>query len=114
MARCFSCDQEIGYWGMVCGAFKHRMRNILRKNLPVFDCPHCGVLCQEKALTYYSFIAIFVAGAVTIMIKAGYMDEKKMMDWRFLVSLGVCFFVARFLWWQKVAKLKEPFIFWGN
>ena len=114
MARCFSCDNEIKYWAMMCGAFKHFKRNIVRRNLPVFDCPHCGVTCQEKAWSYYSFIAIFATVAISIMFKTGHMDKNLDNDWHFIITLLVCLFAGSYFWWYKVAKLKEPFLFWGN
>lgn len=114
MARCYACKTEIRYSAMFGGVFKYFKRNIIRKNLPIFPCPHCGIECQETAWSYYGYIGIFVCALFfTLMqfhgVRAAFLDNA----YSVFVCLGI-FIIGNYMWWQKLAKLKEPYLFWGK
>jgi predicted RNA-binding Zn-ribbon protein involved in translation (DUF1610 family) len=110
MALCFACHQEIGYLAMICGSWHHLKRNFIRKNLVVFDCPHCGALCQEKAWSYYGYLLIFVA-AILLFVQMRWIDLGTMSDWRYTTTTLTCYFVGSIVWWKFVTQLKEPHVF---
>jgi len=112
MALCFACHKEVGYMAMVCGTWHHLKRNLIRKNLVVFDCPHCGALCQEKAWSYYAYVLVFVA-VTLLLVQMRWVDLQSIMsDWRYITMLLACYFVSSIVWWKFVAQLKEPHVFW--
>ncbi len=111
MALCFACHQEVEYMAMVCGAWAHLKRNLIRKNLVVFDCPHCGALCQEKAWSYYTNIIVFFT-AFLLLVQMHWVDLRSMSDWRYTVIILACYLVSSVVWWKFVAQLKEPHVFW--
>jgi hypothetical protein len=95
---------------MFSGVYRHLDRNFWRKNLPVFDCPHCGVLCQETAWTYYAFV-VLCAGSVFGLMVLSRTDLFKDLNGLWIFS-GI-YFLASYAWWKGVAVLKEPYhFFW--
>ena len=111
MALCFACHKEVGYLSMICGTWHHLKRNFIRKNLVVFDCPHCGTICQETAWSYYSFILVFMA-VILLLVQLRWIDARSFSEWRYMVMIFVCYFINSFVWWKYVTQLKEPHIFW--
>jgi hypothetical protein len=112
MAQCYSCGQEIPYFSMGIGIFKCFRRNFYRKTLPVFNCPHCSIECQETARTVYSFLLLFVIALIGGLwfVRSRHISISNDLAY-FTVCLSV-YFVLHYLWWKFVSKLKEPYIFW--
>jgi len=113
MAKCYKCEQEIGYWQAIRGTWRrgYILKNFWRKNLLVFDCPHCGIQCQETALTYYSFVGLFVFGFLGVNILLG-VDLKNLFEsLNGILAFLAAMTIANYLWWKAFAILKEPFRF---
>ncbi len=111
MALCFDCHKNVGYIAMLCGAWHHLKRNFIRKNLMVFDCPHCGALCQEKAWSYYAHLLIFVA-AMLLLVQMRWIDLQTFPEWQYITTMLACYFISSIPWWKYVTQLKEPHVFW--
>jgi hypothetical protein len=111
MAMCFACNKDIGYFAMVCGACHHLKRNFIRKNLVVFDCPHCGTICQETAWSYYLQLLIFVA-FMLLLLRMKWVDLRTFSEGRYIATMLAGYFVTSAIWWKYIAQLKEPHVFW--
>ena len=112
MAQCHACGEEIGYGSFVFGVMKRFGRNLMRRTMPVFDCPKCGVECQERASTTYGFILVFAVAAflsVYVLLRA----HVEIGEGTFMacgLGLGLA---AHYGWWRRVSQLKEPHrFFW--
>lgn len=112
MARCYACDERISYRSFVFGTLKYFRRNMLRRTLPVFDCPSCGVECQERASTTYGFLVAFFVPAFLAVFGLGRALALAEIGGVTLAmgGLGLCF-VAHYAWWHRISKLKLPHVF---
>ena len=112
MAQCHKCYEEIGYGSFVWGVLKHFGRNMLRRTLPVFDCPRCGVACQERASTAYGFIFVFFMAGVLSVLFLGRAHVQIRGGTFMALGLGLGL-VAHLVWWRWVSRIKEPHeFFW--
>jgi hypothetical protein len=112
MARCYACDEEIGYLAFFAGTFKYLGRNMWRRTLPVFDCPRCGTECQERASTAYGFAGV----AATVGVIAAIALRRPHAAYgvgALIFGILVPLIVAHVAWWRWVSQLKEPHqFFW--
>ncbi len=115
MAQCFACKKDISYGAMTKGIFKLSKRNLMRSPMNVFDCPHCGVTCQETAVSCYSFILLYLLFASIVYGMIIVLDRMSVVvvnKWWFVPVFLASYFVAHSAWWRRVAQTKEPFVFW--
>jgi drug/metabolite transporter (DMT)-like permease len=107
MACCHSCGEEIGYGSMYAGVMRKFRRNMWRRSLPVFECPHCGADNQESALTSVAFALVAVAICLLALLLVDPHGGAG-RDPLVMVLLFALLLTSHYAWWRLVARLKEP------
>jgi len=113
MARCHNCGEEIGFFVFWKRSFRYLGSNIFRsRQMPVSDCPNCGIPCQESPVTAFGFLFLMVAFLFGVIKIPEWLNIKLQNDLvMFTIIFSVLFFGA-ILWWKNVSKLKQPSKFW--
>jgi len=109
MAQCYQCRKGVSYFSFWKGCFKNLRRNFWRsRQLPISNCPHCGVECQETALTAFGFLILVVGIIFGFMKTIEFFDIELENDLGVILGIVIFVFVFGNLWWRFVSKLKEP------
>lgn len=112
MARCYSCNKDIGCFAYLKGVFKQYRRNrIGRRALTVFNCPHCGIECQETAVTALPPAFLIIGILYGFMKVIDYLNidlEHGNIGLVLITGMFIFMLVCWVLWWKFVSKLKEP------
>lgn len=109
MAKCYQCKRDIPYLSFWIGCFKHLGKNLFRsKQLPISNCPHCKVPCQETAASSFSFLFVVVIVVFSFMKTTELADIHFNNDLYVLAGVFIFLFIIHNLWWRLISKLREP------